>query len=240
MLIEYFFIFLIGISIGSFCNVLIYRMPKGLSFITPFSKCPHCNTRLKFYHNIPLLSYIFLKGKCAFCDVKISFSYFLVELLVGILFVCLFYIHYISLEFILIALIFSFLISLAIIDLKYKAIPESLAILVLLMAFYYQITQVIYFDAFILMGFFYTMRLIVSFLLKQESMGEGDIIIAGVIGSILGVSSSVYAVLVACMVAIPFAMILRKRGDLQTPFVPFLTFGLIAVYFYENIYEYIG
>lgn len=234
-LLDYLFIFSLGICFGSFCNVLIYRMPKGLSFVSPASKCPQCDTRIKLYHNIPLVSYVFLKGKCYACDEKISFMYFFVELVVGVLFVGLFYIHSFSLEFVLLAFVFSFLTSLAMMDFHHTHIPESLAIFTLLLAFIFQISKGVYFDMFILIGFFYFIRMIVSYMLKQEAMGEGDIIIAGIIGSILGVEASIEAVLFACAIAIPFAIYLRIKGQLETPFVPFLAISLIIVYFYKNI-----
>jgi len=84
------FIFIIGLVIGSFLNVVILRTVSGESIVFPASKCPKCQTPLKWYHNIPVLSYIFLRGKCAFCKEHISLQYPFVELLTGILFIGLF------------------------------------------------------------------------------------------------------------------------------------------------------
>ncbi|MBR6301111.1 prepilin peptidase [bacterium] len=84
------FIFIIGLVMGSFLNVVILRTVSGESIVFPASKCPKCQTPLKWYHNIPVLSYIFLRGKCAFCKEHISIQYPIVELLTGILFVALF------------------------------------------------------------------------------------------------------------------------------------------------------
>lgn len=84
------FILIIGLVIGSFLNVVILRTVSGESIVFPASKCPKCNTPLKWYHNIPVLSYIFLRGKCGFCHEPISIQYPLVELLTGLLFVGLF------------------------------------------------------------------------------------------------------------------------------------------------------
>lgn len=235
LLLDYLFIFSIGICFGSFCNVLIYRMPKGLSFVSPSSRCPSCDTRIKLYHNIPLISFLLLKRRCFACGEKISFVYFFVEFIVGILFVGLFYIHSFNLDFLLLAFIFSFLVSLSIMDLRYTHISESLAIFTFLLAFIFQINRGSYFDIFILVGFFYMIRMIVSYVLKQEAMGEGDIIIAGIIGSVLGVENSIEAVLLACIIAIPFAVYFKTQGKLETPFVPFLSIALIVVYFYKNI-----
>ena len=84
------FVLIIGLVIGSFLNVVILRTVSGESIVFPASKCPKCNTPLKWYHNIPVLSYIFLRGKCGFCHEPISIQYPIVELLTGILFVGLF------------------------------------------------------------------------------------------------------------------------------------------------------
>lgn len=77
---------LIGLACGSFANVLIHRLPRDMSIAHPPSRCPSCGESLRFYHNIPVVSYIFLRGKCAFCGARISARYPLVELLVGSLF----------------------------------------------------------------------------------------------------------------------------------------------------------
>ena len=84
------FIFIVGLVIGSFLNVVILRTVSEESIVFPSSKCPKCQTPLKWYHNIPVLSYVFLKGKCAFCHEKISWQYPLVELLTGIIFILMF------------------------------------------------------------------------------------------------------------------------------------------------------
>lgn len=74
------FFFLVGACVGSFLNVLIYRVPRRMSIIRPPSMCPVCKTKIKWYHNIPIFSYVFLRGRCAYCGVKIPIRYFLVEL----------------------------------------------------------------------------------------------------------------------------------------------------------------
>ena len=84
------FIFIVGLVTGSFLNVVILRTVSEESIVFPGSKCPKCQTPLKWYHNIPILSYIFLKGKCAFCHEKISIQYPIVELLTGIIYVWMF------------------------------------------------------------------------------------------------------------------------------------------------------
>ena len=90
----YFFAF--GSCIGSFLNVVVYRLPRDISLVTPPSTCPACDTRIKFYHNIPLFSWLALKGKCKYCGSKIAPRYFVVELLTGIMFAAVFYLYFIA------------------------------------------------------------------------------------------------------------------------------------------------
>ena len=82
---EVFIVFVLGLCIGSFLNVVIYRVPLGKSIITPPSSCPVCGERIKPWHNIPIISWILLKGKCAYCSAPISIRYPIIELLSGIL-----------------------------------------------------------------------------------------------------------------------------------------------------------
>ena len=84
------FIFLVGLCVGSFLNVVILRAFSNESIAFPGSKCPSCQKSLKWYHNIPIISYLLLKGKCAFCEDKISIQYPIIELITGILFVAVF------------------------------------------------------------------------------------------------------------------------------------------------------
>ena len=124
------FSFIFGICIGSFLNVLILKLPKNESLMTARSHCPKCNHVIYWYHNIPLFSYLFLRAKCSYCGTKISFVYFLVEFLSGILTLALFLKLGLTQEFIFLALLSYILITLSFIDLKYKAVPDYLLLLV--------------------------------------------------------------------------------------------------------------
>jgi len=82
-----FFVFVLGTMFGSFFNVCIYRLPKELSIVKPRSFCPNCNKPIPWYYNIPIFSWLYLRGKCAYCGAKISFRYFFIEFLTGMIFV---------------------------------------------------------------------------------------------------------------------------------------------------------
>ncbi|MCM8787789.1 MAG: prepilin peptidase [Candidatus Omnitrophica bacterium] len=133
MLTKVFF-FILGTIFGSFLNVCIWRLPKELSIIKPFSFCPKCKRTINWYDNIPLLSFILLKGRCRYCKEKISFRYPFVELLTGIFFVVLYLEFGISFDFLKYAFFFMFLIVVSFIDIDYHAIPAYLCIFAIVIA----------------------------------------------------------------------------------------------------------
>ncbi|MFB3896478.1 MAG: A24 family peptidase [bacterium] len=125
MLPIYLIVFIFGISIGSFLNVCIYRIPLNQSIVKPRSHCPQCNHLIAWFDNIPLLSYLFLRGKCRYCKVRISIRYFIVELLTGLLFVLVVWqFHGITFASITYLVIVSSLVALSFIDLDHFILPD--------------------------------------------------------------------------------------------------------------------
>jgi leader peptidase (prepilin peptidase)/N-methyltransferase len=122
-------LFIIGSCLGSFLNVCIWRLPKNLSIIRPASFCPKCNKSIKWFDNIPILSFIFLKGKCRYCKGKISFRYPFVEFISGLLIVILYLKFGLSINFIKYLFFFYLLIVASFIDIDYHAIPIYLCFL---------------------------------------------------------------------------------------------------------------
>ena len=130
--------FILGAVVGSFSNVLIYRMPRGESINFPASHCQSCKTPLKPYHNVPIFAWLFLRGKCAFCGEKISFQYPLVELASGLLCVLAYCIETHGLEPLtdgfyaaifkaaMLGICFILLLALSLIDFRFKAVPDPL------------------------------------------------------------------------------------------------------------------
>lgn len=133
LLIEVF-VFILGTCIGSFLNVCIYRLPKQKSIIKPGSYCIKCNKPLRWYANIPILSYVFLRGRCLSCKEKISFRYPLVELITGILFLVLFMKFGFSITLARFMILFCILIVVSFIDIDYHAIPGYLCVLGIIIA----------------------------------------------------------------------------------------------------------
>ena len=241
-------IFIIGLIFGSFLNMLIYRLPLGISLVDPKrSICTSCENQIKWYENIPLISYIFLKGKCSNCKENISLIYPVVELLTATITLLLFLNIAFNTQFILTALLFYTLLTLSFIDFKYKAVPDYLLIIALIititMVFIYEpsnlSTMLIFAGAFVLMELFITFYIqnIKAKLLNDESlrtqrsMGEGDIPIAAIIGGLLGVKLGLVAIFLGALFAIiPSLLNSFIKKDIETPFIPYLSLGLFVVF----------
>ena len=229
---EVILIILFGLCIGSFLNVAILRLPKGESINLPASHCPLCLHPHKWYHNIPLVSWLALRGKCAFCHTPISMQYPLVELSSAMIYgLC-----YLRLDNVIQALligsVFVLLLSLSIIDLRYKAVPDSLSLPALLIAFCTTSPLQSLQNGLLLMGAFTLLRFLVSAVAKKEVMGEADIIIAGIIGALLGIKLGLVAIYISAVIALIVFMIVRKKGY-ELPFIPFLAFGLLLTWFFD-------
>lgn len=221
------FVLLFGLSIGSFLNVLIYRVPNGLSITSPASHCPNCNNPLRWYHNIPLLSWLALGGKCAYCKSKISIKYPLVEILNALIWIAL-YLR-VGLEWYapFIMLSFSMLLTLSLIDIKYFAVPDSLNFAALLFAliqpnFFSHLTDA----AFAALGLWLLGKL-VSIAAKKEALGEADIIVAGTMAALLGFPAFFIAIFLAAILAILPSLLAK---DTMVPFVPFLAMATLITY----------
>ena len=165
-------VIIFGLCIGSFLNVAILRLPKNESITLPASHCPTCLHPLKWYHNIPLFSWLFLRGKCAFCKSAISRQYPIVELGTAMLYG----LSYIRLESVtqalLIGSVFALLLALSIIDLRYKAVPDTLSMPGLLLAFCVGNPLVSFQNGLLFMGAFTLLRFLFSALLKKKSWGS--------------------------------------------------------------------
>lgn len=224
------FVFIFGILIGSFLNVVIYRIPKGESIVFPSSKCQACQTPLKWYHNVPIFSWLLLRGKCGFCSEKISIQYPLIELATGIIAVALFYklglVWYMPVVF----SVFTILLALVMIDFKYMEIPDNLNLLALALAVISPTIIDSFQDALLAVGGMTLLRYYLSFFLNKEAMGEGDIIVAGTMGALLGFPGFLYALFIAAIVALIPSLVAK---DTQVPFVPFLIIGTFIAYMFD-------
>jgi len=225
------FIFILGIMIGSFLNVVIYRIPKNENIAFPASKCQSCHTPLKWYHNIPIFSWLFLGGKCGFCKAPIAKQYPMVEFVTGLIFLVLFFklgmVWYLP----FVAFSFAALFALVMIDFKYMAVPDSVNFVALLFALIQPefLNALMY--AAIAAGGLYLIGLLSSVLARRQAMGGADVIVAGTMGALLGFPNFFVAIFLSAILAMIPALIWREKG---VPFVPFLALATFLVYIYDT------
>ena len=239
------FIFIIGIIFGSFYNVVGYRLPKEESIVFPSSHCPKCNKKLKFYENIPIISYIFLGGKCSGCKKKISIIYPLFELFTGILFVISYKIFGFSFEFISSLIISSVMICITISDIREYIIPDEVLIIGSILVIITNIIKTIVLNTSILttiiypvlhglasFAFLYLLKIIGDFIFKQESLGGGDIKLLFFIGLCIGFDMSIVSIFLAAFIALPLSIFnLLKKDSNILPFGPYLAISCLIILF---------
>jgi leader peptidase (prepilin peptidase)/N-methyltransferase len=224
-------VFIFGAVIGSFLNVVIYRIPKGETIVFPASKCQSCQTPLKWYHNIPVFSWIALGGKCGFCKEKISVQYPLVEFLTGIIFVALYFKLGLVWYLPFIAASFAALFALVMIDFKYMAVPDNVNFAALIFALVQPEFLMALLYASIAAGGLYLIGLLSSLIAKRQAMGGADVIVAGTMGALLGFPNFFVALFLSALLAMIPALIWRDKG---VPFVPFLALATFIVYLYDT------
>ena len=234
---------LFGAVIGSFLNVCIYRIPEERSILKPGSACPNCSSPIRFYDNIPVLSYLVLKGKCRSCDQSISIRYLLVELLTsGFSATVAAVFGMTSLGVVYLVLIY-ILIVITVIDLYHMIIPDilvGLGLITGITAIFLGVIDIGWKDAFIgalfFGGFLYVVGLVGKILFKKEAMGMGDVKLGIMMGFFLGWKMSIMSLYVSFLVAsfVGLATLVAgklKKGD-RIPFGPFLAIGTILVMFF--------
>jgi leader peptidase (prepilin peptidase)/N-methyltransferase len=228
-----------GILIGSFLNTCIYRIPRNISIIRPRSFCTQCGKQLKWWQNIPLLSFVLLGGKCSYCNQLISWQYPLIELGTGILSAALFY-TFTDIDSFILFLFFSyFLLVITVIDASFYKIPNRILLYLLLkgliMNLAYDIipwhTAII---GFLSSGIFlFSIRGLGYLTLKKEALGIGDIKLAAVVGFYLGFTNFLIAILVGSTIAILVSIFLYPSSDnfryQKIPMAPYLSLGILVI-----------
>ncbi len=228
---------LFGLLFGSFLNVLILRIPKDESVVFPASHCPKCNSDLKWWHNIPLFSWLFLGGKCAFCKDKISFQYPLIELATALLFLLAYLRNTDITHSVIVGLVFALLLGLSVIDFRYKAVPDSLNLAALTLAIFSSSMIVTNFvNALLFAGGFSLLRFYISFAIKKEALGEADIMIAATIGAMVGVKMGLLTIFLSAIIALPVFIYIKEK-DYEVPFIPFLALALFVVYMFRDLFN---
>jgi len=234
------FFFILGAVMGSFFNVIIYRLPKGISIVTPPSHCPGCGERIQWKDNIPILSYIILNGKCRNCDFQIPIKYLVVETISAFFFLFSYLRFDISLELFAFLIFVSLLIPISFIDLNTTLIPDSLSIsgiiLGLSLSVFRGLALISIIGAAAGALLIFIIIILGKRIYKQDVMGYGDIKLAAMIGAFVGWAGILLTVMIGSFLGAIYGLIQIKRGKLtmksQIPFGPYLAIGGIISFLY--------
>ena len=249
------FVFLFAICIGSFLNVCIYRMGREQSIIAPASHCPSCNHPIRWHDNIPLLSYILLRGRCRDCRKPISFRYFLVELLTGVLFLMLYHRFGLSVSFFVFGAFVCGLIIATFVDIDFQIIPDEVSVGGLVMGLLASVifpqvqqmpTHLLGLRASLLGivvggGTLWVLGLAGDFIFKKESMGGGDIKLLAMVGSFLGWQAALLSLPLASLFGAVVGIIIKLRTkESVIAFGPYLALGaLLCLFWMDRILAYL-
>ena len=240
--VIFFLVFFVGCCLGSFLNVCIYRLPRDLSIILPGSHCPRCQTPIRSYDNIPLVSYLLLGGKCRKCQAKISWGYPLVEALTGVLAVALYTRFGLTFYFFSFFALTAALVVITFIDLEHRIIPDIISLPGIFIGVVIAIwapwitLQDSLIGALIGGGSLFVVAIVYEKVTKREGMGMGDVKLLAMIGAWLGWEAILFTIFVASLTGTIIggvAMLVHKQGrHYALPFGPFLAFAAIAYMFW--------
>lgn len=229
--------FVLGTLLGSFYNVVGWRLPRGESIVSPPSHCPNCNHRLKFWELIPILSFFLQRGKCTSCKQKISWFYSVFEACCGLLFAFAYLSYGFTWQLLIVLTFVSMLIIVMVSDFNFMIIPDEVLIVfgVLLsieIICLYGFNQLLLSlgNGVIAAIFIYILKLIGDFIFKKESMGGGDIKLLFIFGLVFGWESAVFSIFLGSLIGLPLSLIiLFKKKDHVIPFGPYLSLGAIII-----------
>jgi len=238
LLLKVFFTFLYGIVIGSFLNVLIHRLPQGKSIIKPGSHCPNCGAPIALYDNIPLISYLILRGKCRNCKSSISYQYPLVEGITGALFVIFYLKSGLSLVFITETVFSALIIVLIFTDLNHQLLPDVITIPGTIGGLLFSLNGGLttigssLIGAGLGAGIVLAIRELYFRLREEEGMGLGDVKLMAMIGAFLGWERALLTLVIGSFLGsvVGIIIIAKEKGDLRFP-LPFGSFLGIASIF---------
>ncbi|MGD8834148.1 MAG: prepilin peptidase [Desulfobacteraceae bacterium] len=235
------YLLLLGMCIGSFLNVCIYRIPNGSSIVRPPSSCPVCNASIKWFDNIPVVSYILLRGRCRGCKTRISIRYPIVEMLTGLFAVITWMEFGLSLSALIYFFFITILLVITFIDIDHRIIPDiiSLPCIPLGFALSFVLPSITWIDSLlgIALGGGSLLAIAWGYQLfrGKEGMGGGDIKLLAMIGAFLGWKGVLFTIMASSFTgtAVGIIMMIRAGGGMKMalPFGPFLAIGAILYLF---------
>jgi leader peptidase (prepilin peptidase)/N-methyltransferase len=240
------FIFVVGAVVGSFLNVCIFRLPAEASIVKPRSQCPYCHHPIRNCDNIPLISFIILRGKCRDCGGKISWRYPLVELITALLALLLFLKFSLTLSFLIFFIFTAVLIVITFIDLDHQIIPDILTVpgipIFCLAAIF--LLKIPWLEALLGLliggGILFMIAFVYELISKREGMGGGDIKLLAMIGGFFGWKSLMFILLFSsfsgAIVGITTMIIKKQDMKYAVPFGPFLSAAAVAYLFWGDTF----
>ncbi|MBD3296950.1 MAG: prepilin peptidase, partial [Candidatus Omnitrophica bacterium] len=253
-MIPYLIIFISGALIGSFLNVCIYRVPIGKSIVTPRSFCPFCENRIRWYDNLPLVSFLMLRGKCRDCGRPIPLRYPVVELLNALVWTFLYYSFGYGTRFFVYAAFSSALLVVAAVDLEHQEIPDIISIPGIFLGLFLMTflrldgsrTAVISFwNSFLGIvaggGVMFLMGIAGEFIFKKEALGGGDVKLMAMIGAFLGWKLALLTFFAAPVLGAGVGLFMKLRfGEEVIPYGPFISLAaLLSLLYGTDILRYI-
>lgn len=236
-ILLYLIIFLYGIVIGSFLNVLIYRLPKKENIVTTRSHCMNCGYQLKWYDLVPIFSYLALGGRCRKCKTRISVQYPIIEALNGILYLIIFIRFGMSVDSLLYCLLFSALLTLSVIDFRTYEIPVGINVFILLLGLVRVVTDWSnwsdYLIGFLAVSIFLYLIYIVT---HGRGIGGGDVKLMAVCGLVLGWKLVVLGFFLGCIIGSICHLIRMKVSDADHVLAmgPYLSVGVMIAALFGN------
>jgi len=234
-ILIYIYIFIMGLFLGSFYNVVGIRVPKKESLLGR-SHCPNCDKQLGAIELLPIIGYFILKGKCKECNTPISIKYPMMEFITAILFLVSFvFLRENMVEYILMVVFISLLVIITVSDIYYQTIPDIILLVFFPIILSLRLLEPIdnWFDG--LLGgalgfaFMYLIALYGRKRFKKEALGGGDIKLYLIIGIVLGYQTVFLSLFFAGMFAIIYGVFFSKKGS-YLPFVPFIFAGSLMAY----------
>lgn len=235
----YLIVLILGLLIGSFLNVCIYRIPRGENIAFPPSHCPACGNRLKPIDLVPLLSFLFLKGQCRYCGEKISPRYFIIESIHGLGWLGIAMKFGVTPHALAGMMLFSMALVISAIDIEHGIIPDELSALLLItgVAYHFLSHDIGFLNRLIGMAVGFGLLFLLA-VVSKGGMGGGDIKLCAGIGFWLGFPGFLYALLASSVIGSLVSiglMALKRKGLKETiPFGPFLMIGFLLIYFYQS------
>lgn len=246
--LEYSVIGLVGAMIGSFLNVVIYRVPKGESLVFPGSHCPDCNRAIRPWENIPILSFLILRGKCAGCRKQISSQYPIVEAANGLLMIAMLTKFDWTWDLLLYAIFASVLLALAVIDIQTLRLPNAINLFGAITGL--AAALIIHPDEWMKPllgglvggGLLVLMGLIGNLIFQKETLGGGDVKLAAMMGIFLGPALTagmfVFGVFVGALVGGVLLLVSGGGWGKKIPFGPYLAAGgLVSLFWGEALWK---